>query len=107
MVIHRGRRSGHPHRTPVNLFRFRDGFVIALTYGRDRDWVKNVLAAGRCHVVTRGRTLILTGPRIVKDVDRTLVPAQVRPILKALGVSEFMELRESGRTSGRAGSGAE
>jgi len=89
----------------VNLFRSGDDYVIALTYGRDRDWVRNVLAAGRCHIETRGRTLILADPRIVKDEDRALVPAPVRPILKALGVIEFMELRESGRTSGRAGSG--
>jgi len=89
----------------VNLFRSGDGCVIALTYGRDRDWVRNVLAAGRCHIETRGRRLILTDPRIVKDEDRALVPPPVRPILKALGVTEFMALGGSGRPSRHAGPG--
>jgi hypothetical protein len=30
----------------VNVFRAPDGFLIALTYGLDSEWVKNVLAAG-------------------------------------------------------------
>ena len=89
----------------MNLFRSGGGYVIALTYGSDRDWVHNVLVAGRCHVETRGRRLLLVEPRIVKDEGRTLAPPPVRAILKALGVTEFLELRESGRTSGRSGSG--
>jgi deazaflavin-dependent oxidoreductase (nitroreductase family) len=105
VVIHRGRRSGRVYRTPVNIFRSGDGYVIALTYGRDRDWVNNVLAAGSCEVQTRGRTLHLTDPRIVRDENRTPVPWTVRPILKALGVTQFMELNRSDRPSGRAGAG--
>ena len=55
IVVHRGRKSGRIYRTPVNAFGIDDGFVIALTYGPDRDWVKNVLAAGRCGLIVRGR----------------------------------------------------
>ena len=45
VVHHVGRRSGHAYRTPVNVFK-RDGrYVFALTYGKDSDWVRNVLAA--------------------------------------------------------------
>jgi hypothetical protein len=32
IIIHRGRRSGRVYRTPINLFRIPDGFLIALTY---------------------------------------------------------------------------
>jgi len=32
----------------------QNGFVIALTYGRESEWVKNVLAAGGCELETRG-----------------------------------------------------
>jgi deazaflavin-dependent oxidoreductase (nitroreductase family) len=48
MVVHRGRRSGRRYRTPVLAFRVDDGYVVALFYGADRDWVRNVLAAGGC-----------------------------------------------------------
>jgi deazaflavin-dependent oxidoreductase (nitroreductase family) len=92
VIIHYGRRSGRRYRTPVNLFRLKDHYVIALTYGRDRDWVKNVLAAGACEVETRGASIRLVDPRIVIDEERGLVPRPIRPILKAIGATEFMEL---------------
>jgi deazaflavin-dependent oxidoreductase (nitroreductase family) len=92
IVRHRGRRTGRLYRTPVNLFRRGDSVVIALTYGPDRDWVRNVLAAGECTVETRGRVLQLKGPRLVTDPHRGLVPAPVRPILRAIGVTQFLVL---------------
>lgn len=95
VVMHTGRRSGRRYRTPVNLLRSGDGYAIALTYGRDRDWVRNVMAAGRCEVDTRGRTIRLEEPRIVSNPRGTAVLGALRPILKALRVTEFMELKES------------
>jgi F420H(2)-dependent quinone reductase len=50
ILTHVGRKSGKVYRTPVNVFRAPDGFLIALTYGRDSEWVKNVLAAGKCQL---------------------------------------------------------
>ncbi len=95
VVMHTGRRSGRRYRTPVNLFRSGDGYAIALTYGHDRDWVRNVMAARGCEVQTRGRTIRLEEPRIVTDPRVTPVPAAIRPILQAFRVTEFMELKES------------
>src|SRR5919107_658451 len=42
IVIHVGRRSGAVRRTPVNVFHRGDRYVIALTYGADSQWVRNV-----------------------------------------------------------------
>ena len=53
IVTNVGRKSGTLYRTPVNVFRPPGGFLIALTYGRDSGWVKNVLAAGGCQLETR------------------------------------------------------
>jgi deazaflavin-dependent oxidoreductase (nitroreductase family) len=92
VVSHVGRRSGRSYRTPVNMFRSGDRYVIALTYGRDRDWVKNIRATGSCMVETRGKTLHLADPRLVKDKEGALVPSSIRPILKAIGVAQFMTL---------------
>lgn len=66
VVVHRGRRSGREYRTPVNVFRSSGGVRIALTYGADSDWVKNVLAAGGCRLHTRGRYLDLAAPHLVR-----------------------------------------
>jgi deazaflavin-dependent oxidoreductase (nitroreductase family) len=91
-VTHVGRRTGREHHSPVNMFRAGDGYVIALTYGSDAQWVRNVVAAGGCMVLTRGRRIALASPRVVRDPSRRPVPAPVRPLLAAIGVDEFMLL---------------
>lgn len=98
IVTHVGRKSGTRRSNPVNLFRHGDEYVFALTYGPDSQWVKNVLAAGGCDVLTRGRTLHLTDPRLVHDPQRSRVPAPVRAILKAANVEHFLVLRRDIRT---------
>ena len=63
VVEHIGRKSGQRFRTPVNVFPRAGGCAIALTYGSDSQWVRNVLAHGGCALETRGHTWQLTQPR--------------------------------------------
>jgi deazaflavin-dependent oxidoreductase (nitroreductase family) len=93
IVTHVGRRSGRTYRTPVNLFRADDRYVIALMYGADSQWVRNVQAAGGCGVETRGERLHLVSPEVRRDPDRALVPLPVRLILGVANVDDFMILR--------------
>jgi deazaflavin-dependent oxidoreductase (nitroreductase family) len=95
VVTHVGRRSGREYSTPVNLFRHDDRYVIALTYGADSQWVRNVLAAGEAFVLTRGERVHLVEPEVVHDPSAALVPAAVRPILRATRVPDFMLLRRA------------
>jgi deazaflavin-dependent oxidoreductase (nitroreductase family) len=95
IVTHVGRRSGRTHSNPVNLFRRGERYVIALTYGADSQWVRNVLAAGAVDVETRGRRIHLVEPEVVHDDRQSLVPAPVRPMLRAANVSDFMLLRRA------------
>jgi deazaflavin-dependent oxidoreductase (nitroreductase family) len=95
IVNHIGRRSGREYCNPVNLFRSGDRYVIALTYGADSQWVRNVLAAGEARVRTRGRTIDLVEPEVVHDERQSLVPLPVRPILRAANVTDFMLLRRA------------
>jgi deazaflavin-dependent oxidoreductase (nitroreductase family) len=90
IVVHRGRRSGRRYRTPVNVFRRDGGFAVALTYGPDAEWVKNVLEAGRAEIATRGRTYPVVHPRVIEDPQRQAVPAPVRAILRSLDVDRFL-----------------
>ncbi|SRR6266540_2563222 len=93
VVVHTGRRSGRRYRTPVNVFPAPDGvYVIALTYGPGADWVRNVMAAGRCDLETRGRVEQLGSPEIFRDQSQSLVPGLIRPILRFLRVADFMKL---------------
>jgi hypothetical protein len=81
----------------VTAFPYRDGFVVALTYGRDVDWLKNVIAEGGCRLVHRGRTIHLTGPRVLslRQEDQA-IPGWIRGILRLLRVDEALHL-ELGR----------
>jgi deazaflavin-dependent oxidoreductase (nitroreductase family) len=91
VVVHRGRSSGREYRTPVNAFRADGGFVIALTYGADRDWVRNVRAAGSCTLVSRGRDVAVSHPEILDGAHALdAIPPVVRSILRGLGVTETM-----------------
>jgi deazaflavin-dependent oxidoreductase (nitroreductase family) len=92
LVIHRGRRSGRRYQTPVNVFPASDGFVLALTYGPDTDWVKNVLAAGGCELRTRGRTVRLVSPRLFHDESRRDIRPVERLVLRVLRVADFLSL---------------
>ena len=94
VVVHRGRTSGRQYQTPVNVFpRPDDRYVLALTYGPDTDWVKNVIAAGGCGLTTRGRHIELTAPRVFHDQTRGEIRIVERTVLGLLHVNEFLELR--------------
>src|SRR6266536_6024816 len=62
---HVGRRSGLVRHTPVRAFRRGDKVVVGINFGRESDWVKNILAAGRCRMRLGGEQLELGAPRVV------------------------------------------
>ena len=93
VIVHRGRRSGHIYKTPVTPFPTDDGYVIALTYGPDTDWVKNVLAAGGCELRTRGRVIRLVSPRLFHDEARRGIRPLERQVLRVIGVADFLSLK--------------
>src|SRR6202011_6300304 len=80
ILTHVGRKSGRVYRTPVNVFRAPDGFLIALTYGRDSEWVRNVLSAAGCQLETRRVFYQLSAPTVVHDPTRRRFPLPVRMI---------------------------
>jgi deazaflavin-dependent oxidoreductase (nitroreductase family) len=66
---HTGRKSGKHYRTPLLVFKTRDGFVILIGYGPETDWLKNVLAGGSTVLHKRGNALALGSPRIVSKAE--------------------------------------
>ena len=92
ILTHMGRKSGKVYRTPINVFRAPNGFIIALTYSSKSEWVKNVLAAGGCELKTVGRKYQLSSPRVIHDRSRQRFPIPVRLVLTLVGADEYMEL---------------
>ncbi|OBG92296.1 peptidase [Mycobacterium sp. E3251] len=73
IVEHVGRRSGKPYRTPVNVFSAdvdgKPGVAILLTYGPDRDWLKNLTAAGGGRMRRNGKGFGIADPRVVTKAE--------------------------------------
>jgi deazaflavin-dependent oxidoreductase (nitroreductase family) len=92
ILTHVGRKSGKVYRTPINVFRASNGFIVALTYSSRSEWVKNVLVAGGCQLKTRGREYRLSAPKVVRDPTRRGFPIPVRLVLRLVGADEYMEL---------------
>jgi deazaflavin-dependent oxidoreductase (nitroreductase family) len=93
VVVHRGRKSGKTFRTPLWAFRQQDGFVIALTYGAEADWVRNVISAGGCELETRRRRYQVGDPRVYRDENATDMPAFIRFMLRrVIKAPEFLSV---------------
>ncbi|GAB2536898.1 nitroreductase family deazaflavin-dependent oxidoreductase [Nocardia heshunensis] len=93
IVIHRGRKSGREYRAPVMAFQRDGGYRIALTYGRDVDWLKNIRAAGTFEFETRGRTVTLTEPVVGHDASASWAPPLVRQALVGLNAEDYVQAR--------------
>lgn len=69
ILEHLGRRSGKTYRTPLAVFSTKEGVAILLTYGPDRDWLKNLTAAGSARMQRFGTTFTVTDPRVVTPAE--------------------------------------
>ncbi len=65
VICHRGRRTARAYRTPVLAVKRGDTVAVAVLYGEESDWVRNLLAAGGGQLVRAGRTYELAAPRLV------------------------------------------
>ena len=93
IVEHRGRRSGTRYRTPVMAFPEGGEVIVALTYGPEVDWVKNVIAAGGCTIAYRRRRIRLADPRLEHGAPPEAIPRVVGWFLRLLRVRAFLRLR--------------
>jgi deazaflavin-dependent oxidoreductase (nitroreductase family) len=94
VIRHVGRRSGQTYETPVGPFTVGDHVVIALPYGPNTDWVRNLVAKGSATLVHDGREQVVSEPTIVPtaDVIDDLPPSD-RRTLRLFGVTECLRVR--------------
>ena len=89
ILEHTGRRSGKRYRTPLTVFSAsidgQDAVAVLLTYGPDRDWLKNVTAAGGGTMRRHGRSFRLTDPQVMSKADAApAVKGLLRPVFPLL-----------------------
>lgn len=97
ILEHVGRRSGKPYRTPLTVFSTDNGVAIMPTYGPDRDWLKNITAAGTAKLRRHGKTFTVTQPRVVsKDEAATHVTGFGRRAFGRLPFEQAVLLTRAG-----------
>ena len=85
ILEHVGRRSGRAYRTPLSVFTTDDGVAILLTYGPDRDWLKNLTAAGGGRMRRYGKAFGVIDPRVVPKAEAAgHVTPRWQPIFRRL-----------------------
>jgi deazaflavin-dependent oxidoreductase (nitroreductase family) len=94
IVGHVGRRSGTPHETVIWVWPTRIGFVIALIYGPEVDWRRNLLAAGGGTVFWHNKLYTVGTP---EPIDATTAlrafPALFRLVFRTVGRQmQFVQL---------------
>jgi deazaflavin-dependent oxidoreductase (nitroreductase family) len=97
VVRHRGRTSGRAYQTPVGAEATDDGFVIALVYGANADWLKNVLASGSATLVHDGHAYQVDQPEIIPmqaAVDH--FAAKDQRSFRRFGVDQALRVRRVG-----------
>jgi deazaflavin-dependent oxidoreductase (nitroreductase family) len=65
-IHHVGRWSGKVYVTPATAHVHGDVILIALTFGNQSDWARNVRAADGCMVRFNGRTYHATSPQFLR-----------------------------------------
>jgi deazaflavin-dependent oxidoreductase (nitroreductase family) len=97
-IRHVGRRSGRTYTTPVSARRSGDMVAIALTFGNQSDWSRNVRSAGGGAIRIAGEDYDVTQPRVMSRQEaKPLVQAAFSPTERAgfrmLGIKQVMILR--------------
>lgn len=96
VVLHRGRRSGREHATPVAARRVPEGFVIALAFGARVDWYRNLRAAGGGRIRWRGHHYPVGAPETVGAATAlpAFLPVQ-RVLFRMAGISGYIRVRDA------------
>jgi deazaflavin-dependent oxidoreductase (nitroreductase family) len=96
-IRHVGRRTGKAYVTPATAHVHGDVIVIALTFGNQSDWSRNVRAAGGCTIGVNGRDYRASDPQLLRREDAAdLIRSAFNPLervgFRLLGIRQFMRL---------------
>ena len=93
IVQHTGRKSGRCYETPIIAIPTTGGFVVALTYGPDVDWYKNISASGRGGVLRHRREHAICGVEPLETRSGlAYFPPFESAILRRIGIRDFIKL---------------
>ena len=94
-IRHTGRRSGRPYVTPASARLRADVIVIPLTFGNQSDWVRNIVAAGRCSIRLDGQDYEASEPRFLSrgqagELIKPMFSPMERASFRVLGIRQLL-----------------
>jgi deazaflavin-dependent oxidoreductase (nitroreductase family) len=93
ILSHVGRKSGKLYRIPIIAETNKNGFVIALTYGKKVDWYENVMAKGSCSITWKNKEYFLIHPELIDtEIGVMAFPAMFRSGLRKMGIQYYLRL---------------
>lgn len=97
-IRHVGRRSGRTYTTPVSARRSGDLVLIALTFGNQSDWSRNVRSAGGGTIRIEGEDYDVTQPQFMSRQEanplvRAAFSRTERAGFRILGIKQVLILR--------------
>ena len=94
VVRHVGRKSGRAYATPVDAVATDDGFLVALPYGTQSNWVRNVLASGTATIVDGGHAYPVDRPELIAlETVATRFPPSDQRSLRLFRVEQCLRVR--------------
>jgi deazaflavin-dependent oxidoreductase (nitroreductase family) len=93
ILRHVGRRSGKTYEIPIMVWRVEDGFIIALTYGPNVDWLRNLQAAKQGTLRWHKQEYVFQTPVFVdKQTALLALPSFIKFVLRRLNAHEYVKL---------------
>lgn len=94
LLRHVGRRSGKTFEIPIMVWRIEDGFIIALTYGPNVDWLRNLQAAEQGTLRWHKKEYVFQTPVFIDETTALhALPSFIKFMLRRfLNTHEFVKL---------------
>jgi deazaflavin-dependent oxidoreductase (nitroreductase family) len=93
VIHHVGRRSGRAYQTPVMAFPTAEGWVVALVYGDDVQWLQNARRPGGVALTRSGERHQVSQVRQLDAVTGApLLPAWTRAVMRPARVRGYVLL---------------
>ena len=96
LIEHIGRKSGKTYKIPLMAAPLKDGFMFALTYGKNVDWFKNVVASNQAKMTYKGSRYQLREPAIVPTSEgQEAFTSPKSNILRLIGIQDFFYMKSA------------
>jgi deazaflavin-dependent oxidoreductase (nitroreductase family) len=95
IIQHVGRKTGNLYATPIVAVVESGSIFIPLPYGKDVDWIQNILSKGSCKIKNGGEWYLGTKPQII-NAEEALIhfPTLLQIALRMNKVENYLMMEQ-------------